>query len=156
MHWLASWFGLVVHRLTKKESLQLKVVCLEDEEFGVVFSYASHCDVVSGGGRGGEDVVGKFVGPASWLYGLDVSGICGVKNISQAETLQVDVVEVRRLLPDTSESECDCGSDLYRTRTGVRLAIIHQKIAIFVDLGKHYWVGNEIIYLVHLLCMGHY
>jgi len=103
---------------------------------------AGDSHVVVGGGGNGGDIEGDVGGPeANGISFLDV-GVLVVSEGAENSALEVDVVELNVLNPDTTEGEGLSLAKSWWVGGSVGLAVIHDEPGLVVSLGDDEAVGD--------------
>ena len=117
-------------------------ISVDGEEGRSILSEGLNGDVVGGWRGHGWNIEWKAVWPAAWVNRLDVSEVFVVDEGAEEVTLEIHVVNVNWLGPETAKSEVDSCAELKWVWVSESLAGVHEEDAISVDLLENHRVWN--------------
>ena len=88
-----------------------------------------YCNVVSGCGGHCWHVEGDTVAPATGTGGFNISEVFVVDEGAKEMALEVDVIDIDGLSPQTTKGEVDSGTESGWIRVAVSLALVHEEDA---------------------------
>ena len=88
-----------------------------------------YCNVVSGRGGHWWHVEGETVAPAAGTGGFNISEVFVVDECAKEMALEVDVIDIDGLSPQTTKGEVDSGTESGWIRVAVSLALVHEEDA---------------------------